>query len=225
MVIDPNSLAEEMSEDLSPSDVPDDLGSLSDDDLFILCERVSAEWSKAKRLLEGLKSSEHVDERETGRMNAIIRIKRQKQHNLVKELDQRGNFCVPEELDSLPFGELHELRGKIISEQRSVKKRISRHATVTVADHDIVDGLCSIYELRKGSMRRLEKEFRRRKKQQLDRERFLVSETSDDPAELEDYINGIRDKFPSRYPTGFVATKSGKLLVIWRTKEPYPEDS
>lgn len=206
--MDPSDLAEQISEDLAPTEIPADLSTLSDDEVSELLSTVALDVAYTQRLAEQKRRKNFSE-----RARAILRIKRSKLKRVFKEHNVRAALELPPNLSSLSYEHLHALHIRLVAEQRRIKN-LQRPGN----NPDQVAAAKILIELRKDSLILVQKEFGRRKKEERDLDRFLVREASVDADLLEQYINETRDGHPHWWPHSFVAV-GDRMLVVWRTKE------
>lgn len=210
MTLDPSDLASQISEDLAPTEIPDDLSALSDDAIAKVLFAVALDIVHTKRLVD---EAERADATAiSDRYKAILKIKRDKLKRMSAEHGRRKQFVAPSNLEYVAYEDLHALNLRLVAEQRRIKGLAKgSHSDAAAASRVLL-------ELQKGLLGRVQKEFTRRKSMSRDVDMFLVRETSADPDLLEEYLNQMRKEHMHWWPHSFVAI-GDRMLVIWRTKE------
>lgn len=227
MNIDPAILAAQISDDLAPSDFPEDLCAVADDDLIALHLRVVSDVNELRNKVSQYESLPDCDQHELARFVAILKLKFNKSNKVEKELDRRDRLVpMGKALHSLSYEKLLELNLLL---QKKLRDTNARQKTLTglrepsptdLADLRRVNGSL---KRRKSEYHRLLAEFKRRKRGNLDAERFIVRRASADPAELEAYLAEARAEHPHWWPTTLLGM-GDHVLVVWKTKEAPPDE-
>lgn len=220
-----DSLADEISADLAPSDFPSDLGVLAEIDLLALHARVVGE---ARNLQDKIKRDGRPSgvDKDLDRLRAILKLKYKKTAIVEKEIGTRDHLLPSDaNLRALSYTELHALRTRVNDDLRDGRIRlqdIERMDTRAPARLAELKRLHASLKCRKSEYDRLSLEFKRRKISNLDLDRFLVRVASADPAELERYLNDTRDRNSGWWPQSVIGM-GDHVLVVWKTKEPLRE--
>lgn len=215
MTIDPGSLAAEISEDLTASELPDDLRSLPKSELEEIHAVIIRDIEDVKRRCD----LEEAD-RQRRRLEAIHQIKLAKLSKVENELGRRWALLPSSDapLAKWSYAELHERQGKVVADLQALKPRL-KGLEEAPEERSEFYRIKALVRYRKAEQRRLIKEFARRKKDNLNQDRFLVRRVSAEPEELEEYLNANVEKGCARWPHDIVGM-GDHVLVVWKTREP-----
>lgn len=223
---DPKLLASEISADLAPSDFPPHLGTVPDDELFLLHARLVGETKDLRSSIKEIEKNSRGPTEDLGRIRAILSLKYTKVEKIEKEIGRRDPSRLPSDKDlrKLPRAELHALMMSL-SDELGVQKnhmreleKIRERSPVQLAKLRRLD---DARQRRLSERSRLSLEFSRRKEANVDPSKtiFMVRRAPMAAAELEGYLAATHKEHPKWYPQNIIAM-GDHLLVVWRTTEP-----